>query len=70
MSKNDVRMALAAIKASKAVLNRQQMLTLRGQVLTGDIAGAMRGLRKIAGGMNEDGTRKRCVSGWTDGKHG
>lgn len=70
MSKNDVRMALAAINASKAVLNRQQMLTLRGQVLTGDIDGAMRGLQRIVGGMNENGTRKHCVSGWSDEQRG
>lgn len=28
-------------------LTRQQFKTLRGQILSGDIAGAMRGLKKI-----------------------
>ena len=70
MSKNDVRMALTAIKASKAALNRQQMLTLRGQVLAGDIIGAMRGLQRIVGGMNENGTRERSISGWPDEQRG
>lgn len=39
--------ALMRLKASRDVLTWRQYRTLRGQVLAGDAAGAMRGLRKI-----------------------
>jgi hypothetical protein len=39
--------ALAELKANRGQLTRQQLLTLRGQVLAGDPDGALRGLRKI-----------------------
>lgn len=35
------------MKAYNSRLTKQQFKTLRGQVLAGDIAGAMKGLRKI-----------------------
>lgn len=43
----DKQAALDAISAHRGELTRQQLLTLRGQVLSGDIKGAMRGLARI-----------------------
>lgn len=39
--------ALGHLRGAKNQLTRQQYKTLRGQVLAGDPAGALRGLRKI-----------------------
>lgn len=39
--------ALKEIRKNKRLLTTQQMRTLKGQVLAGDIAGAMRGLDKL-----------------------
>ena len=38
---------LRAIKANAGSLTRQQIKTLRGQVLAGDIDGAIKGLQNI-----------------------
>jgi len=39
--------ALMHLKACNGKLTKQQYKTLRGQILAGDAAGAMRGLQKI-----------------------
>lgn len=39
--------ALGHLRSVKNRLTRQQFKTLRGQILAGDPAGAMKGLRKI-----------------------
>ena len=39
--------ALERVKAARDILTWRQYRTLRGMVLAGDAAGAMRGLRKI-----------------------
>lgn len=44
---DDVSHALRVLRNHRHLLTKQQTLTLRGQVLAGDIAGAMRGLEKI-----------------------
>lgn len=44
MSTNDF---LKALKQNKERLTRQQVKTLRGQALSGDIKGASKGLEKI-----------------------
>jgi hypothetical protein len=41
------REALGEVDGCKAMLTPQQYKTLRGQVLDGDVYGAMQGLRKI-----------------------
>lgn len=43
------QMVLKEIKKYRKTISTQQMRTLRGQVLAGDIAGAMRGLDKLIG---------------------
>jgi hypothetical protein len=39
--------ALKALKANRGHITRQQIRTLKGQVLAGDPDGAMRGLQKL-----------------------
>lgn len=39
--------AMMFLKAYRSQLSQQQYKTLRGQVLAGDSAGAMKGLKKI-----------------------
>jgi len=53
MQKIDVK-ALIQLKANRGRLTWQQYKTLKGQILTGDSDGAMKGLRKIllGGGTN------------------
>lgn len=46
---NKLNEALRAIKANAGNLTRQQMKTLRGQALSGDIDGAIKGLERILG---------------------
>ena len=65
----DIKTAMTMIRYYRAELTRQQKQTLCGQVLSGDIDGAMRGLKKIAKGENDNGTRKHCVSGGSDVQH-
>ena len=43
----DMRGALIAIRKSKRELTRQQIKTLQGQVFSGNIEGAMKGLRTL-----------------------
>lgn len=43
----DTQAALKEIRKRKHLLSTQEMRTLKGQVLSGDIAGAMRGLDKL-----------------------
>ena len=43
----DTQAALKRIRRYKPLLTTQQMRTLKGQVLSGDIEGAMRGLDKL-----------------------
>lgn len=45
----DTRAAMMMLKTYHASLTRQQIRTLKGQVLAGDIDGAMRGLDRILG---------------------
>lgn len=47
MQSIDINRALVRLKANKRNLTRQQLKTLRGQVLGGDPVGAMRGLQQI-----------------------
>ena len=39
--------ALRMLKAYRPVLSTQQLRVLKGQILAGDIAGAMKGLRRL-----------------------
>ena len=39
--------ALGRLLAAKRMLTRQQYKTLKGQILAGDVDGAMRGLTKL-----------------------
>lgn len=45
----DVGAALKEIRKYKRMLTTQQMRTLKGQVISGDVDGAMRGLNKLIG---------------------
>jgi hypothetical protein len=49
---NDARIiaVLRIIRAHSESLTRQQIKTLRGQALSGDVDGAMKGLAKILAG--------------------
>lgn len=47
--------ALRVLRAASRSLTRQQLLTLLGQVLSGDVDAAMRGLRKITERRAKDG---------------
>lgn len=44
--------AMRLLKVNRGRLTRQQVRTLRGQVLAGDTASAMRGLQKLLGQRN------------------
>ena len=50
--------ALKALKAYRQVLSSQQLRVLKGQILAGDISGAMKGLRKLIGPDPRKGERK------------
>ena len=50
--------ALIQLKACKPRLTPQQYRTLRGQVLSGNPDGAMRGLRKILSRKGREGSTK------------
>ena len=43
----DIQAALKKIRQNKHLLTTQQMRTLKGQILNGDMDGAMRGLNKL-----------------------
>lgn len=50
---NDTAAALLELKRHRRQLTRQQLLTLRGQVLAGNVTAAMKGLNKILRRQNE-----------------
>ena len=54
--------ALKAIKAQRSRLSSQQMRTLKGQVLAGDVSGAMKGLKALTEGQ------RACCPGRKDAK--
>ena len=41
------------LKKIKYKLNKQQYLTIKGQIKKGDLVGAYKGIKKILGGINE-----------------
>ena len=43
----EARNALERLRAYRSALTTQQIKTLRGQILAGDVAGAEKGLRNI-----------------------
>lgn len=43
---SEIAMALKELKKQKKTLPRNRLLTIRGQILSGDIQGALKGLRK------------------------
>lgn len=49
--------AVCRLKAYRGVLTHQQYQTLKGQILTGDHAGAMKGLERILQRNRERGGR-------------
>lgn len=53
----DISTALKQIRMNKHYLTTQQMRTLKGQVLAGDVDGAMRGLNKLIGRIVTGGDR-------------
>lgn len=51
----DIQAALKEIRKNKQLLTTQQMRTLKGQVISGDVDGAMKGLRKLLSRFALDG---------------
>lgn len=49
--------AVCRLKAYRRVLTNQQYQTLKGQILSGDAAGAMRGLESILQRRKERGSK-------------
>ena len=45
----DVQSAIREIRKHRKLLSTQQMRTLKGQVLSGDIEAAMKGLHRLMG---------------------
>ena len=45
-----IQQALRYLKRAQPALTRQQLLTLKGQIIHGDVAGAMRGLERLLHG--------------------
>ncbi|MEG2198104.1 MAG: hypothetical protein RRY26_11725 [Cellulosilyticaceae bacterium] len=41
--------ALLLLKKNKDKLNRQQLRTIKGQIISGNITGAMKGLERVLG---------------------
>lgn len=54
MEAQETRSALAKLGEQRSRLSRQQLKTLRGQILSGNISAAMRGLDKILKQKKED----------------
>lgn len=46
-SKRDIAIALKRLKAARGALSSQQLNTLKGQIIAGDICGAEKGLRRL-----------------------
>lgn len=44
---DDTRAAMLELKRYKKFLTRQEMRTIRGQILSGDVTAAMKGMDKI-----------------------
>lgn len=44
---DEVSAAMMALKQGRKYMKRQQIRTVKGQILSGNISGAMRGLDKI-----------------------
>lgn len=44
---NEVSAAMMALKQGRKYMTRQQIRTIKGQILSGNIIGAMKGLDKI-----------------------
>lgn len=42
-----IQQALRYLERARPALTRQQLLTLKGQIIHGDVAGAMRGLERL-----------------------
>lgn len=55
-----IRRALSRLGEQRAKLSRQQVKTIRGQILSGDAAGALRGLERILGQMEETHEKQRA----------
>ena len=53
----DVNTAMKEIRKHRKLLSTQQMRTLKGQVLSGDVDAAMKGLHKLMGRLALDGDR-------------
>lgn len=53
----DVQAAMKEIRKHRKLLSTQQMRTLKGQVLSGDVDAAMRGLHKLLNRFALDGDR-------------
>lgn len=53
----DVQAALKEIRKNKQLLTTQQMRTLKGQVLSGDVDGAMKGMNKLLRRFALDGDK-------------
>lgn len=44
---NETALAIKELKKYRVLLTKQQRSTIKGQILSGDISGAMRGLNRI-----------------------
>ena len=53
----DIQAAIKEIRKNKHLLTTQQMRTLKGQVLSGNIEGAMKGMNKLLRRFALDGDR-------------
>ena len=53
----DIQAALKEIRKNKRLLTTQQMRTLQGQVISGDIDGAMKGMNKLLRRFALDGDK-------------
>ena len=54
MQDRHTRLALICLRAYRHCLTRQQLKTLRGQILAGDPVGAMKGLQNILEKRRQD----------------
>lgn len=51
---------LAELKCYRRLIGRQTLLTIRGQALAGDIAGARKGLQRIIKKLQLEGDHDPC----------
>lgn len=47
VNQKNIAAAMGRLRNAKPYLNRQELKTLRGQILAGDPEGAMKGLRRL-----------------------